>query len=46
MRVCSPENGSAPDMSYATLQSEYPKLSPSLFSLLHSVSDQLEDEMK
>ena len=36
----------APKMSPEFLQKEYPKLSPALFSLLHSVSEQLEDEMK
>ncbi|MBQ2866527.1 MAG: helix-turn-helix transcriptional regulator [Clostridia bacterium] len=46
MKMNKGKEGSAPDMSYATLQSEYPRLAPSLFSLLHSVSEQLEEEMK
>ena len=46
MRRSSPDKASAPDMSYATLQRDYPRLAPSLFSLLHTVSDRLEEEMK
>lgn len=46
MRMNHPSKDSSPDMSYATLQKDYPRLAPSLFSLLHSVSEQLEEEMK
>lgn len=46
LRMNAPKKGSSPDMSYETLQKAYPRLSPSLFSLLHTVSEQLEEEMK
>jgi len=45
LRRESAKKEDAPDMSFAAIQSNYPALSPSLFSLIHNVSRQMEEEM-